>query len=77
MLANALMDASIAVWDAKVYYDSVRPVTAIRFLFGGRPVRAWAGPYQGTQLRQSAISTAQELGKEGRLDMEWALIHNL
>lgn len=49
-LANGLLDASIAVWDAKRHYDYVRPVTAIRFLFDGQPVRAWAGPYQGTQL---------------------------
>ena len=49
-LSNALMDASIAVWDAKRYYDFVRPITAIRYLFAERPVRAWAGPYQGTQL---------------------------
>lgn len=49
-LANALMDASIAVWEAKVHYDYVRPVTAIRFLFAGQPVRAWAGPFQGTRL---------------------------
>jgi hypothetical protein len=44
------LDASIAVWDAKRHYDYVRPVTAIRFLLGGQPARAWAGPYQGTQL---------------------------
>ena len=49
-LANGLLDASIAVWDAKRHYDYVRPVTAIRFLFAGQSIRAWAGPYQGTQL---------------------------
>jgi PAP2 superfamily len=49
-LSTALMDASIAAWDAKRFYDSVRPVTAIRTLFAGQPVRAWAGPNQGTQL---------------------------
>lgn len=49
-LANALMDASIAVWETKVHYDSARPITAIRFLFAGQPVRAWGGPYQGTRL---------------------------
>lgn len=49
-LSNAVLDASIAVWKWKVYYDYVRPVTAIRFLFGGQPVRAWAGPFLGTQL---------------------------
>jgi hypothetical protein len=51
-LANGLLDASIAVWDAKRHYDSVRPVTVIRFLFAGQPIRAWAGPYQGTRLIQ-------------------------
>ena len=49
-LANSLMDAGIAVWEAKRHYDSPRPVTAIRFLFAGRPIHAWAGPFQGTQL---------------------------
>ena len=49
-LANGLLDASIAVWDAKRHYDYARPVTAIRFLSAGRSIRAWAGPYQGTQV---------------------------
>ena len=49
-LANGLLDASIAAWHVKREHDSVRPITAIRFLFGGRPIRAWAGPYQGVQL---------------------------
>jgi len=49
-LNNALMDASIAVWECKRSYDYVRPITAIRFLNKGKPVRAWGGPYQGTKL---------------------------
>lgn len=49
-LSNALMDAGIAAWDAKRAYDYVRPVTAIRFLFAGRPVQAWSGPFEGTRL---------------------------
>jgi hypothetical protein len=48
-LANALFDASIAAWDAKRYYDSVRPVTAVHYLFQGQQVFAWAGPYLGTR----------------------------
>jgi hypothetical protein len=48
-LSNGLLDASIAVWDCKRAYDTVRPVTAIRFLFEGAKVRAWGGPFQGTQ----------------------------
>ena len=47
-LANALLDAGIAAWDAKRHFDSVRPITAIRYLFAGRPVRAWGGPGLGT-----------------------------
>jgi hypothetical protein len=51
-------DIPDSLWDAKVYYDSARPVTAIRHLFGGRPVRAWAGPYQGTQLIDGSTWTS-------------------
>ena len=49
-LTGALLDAGIAAWDAKRAFDSVRPVTAIHFLFAGEKVLAWAGPGQGTQL---------------------------
>jgi hypothetical protein len=48
-LGGALLDASIACWDAKRTYDSARPVTAVRFLFAGQQVTAWGGPGQGTQ----------------------------
>jgi hypothetical protein len=48
-LANGLLDASIAVWDCKREFDYVRPVTALRFVYEGRQVRAWAGPYFGTR----------------------------
>ena len=49
-LGNALLDASIASWEAKVEYDFIRPVSAIRFIYGGKPVRAWGGPGRGTVL---------------------------
>src|SRR5438093_13315721 len=49
ILGNALMDASIVVWYCKRAADSIRPVSAIRFLFGSKPIRAWAGPGMGTQ----------------------------
>jgi hypothetical protein len=48
-LGNAMLDASIAVWDAKVHYDYVRPASAIRHAFSGRTIEAWAGPFQGTR----------------------------
>ncbi|MGH2814870.1 MAG: vanadium-dependent haloperoxidase, partial [Actinomycetota bacterium] len=46
-LTAGLLDAAIACWDAKRAYDSVRPITAIRFLFAGRQVLAWGGPGLG------------------------------
>jgi hypothetical protein len=49
-LANALLDASIAAWDCKSAFDSVRPVSAIRFLFAGFTIPSWAGPNRGTEL---------------------------
>jgi len=48
-LSNGLMDASIACWEAKRFFDYVRPITAIRFLFKGQTILAWAGPFQGTK----------------------------
>lgn len=47
-LTNAIFDASIATWEAKRFYDYVRPVTAIRWLFAGQVLRAWGGPGVGT-----------------------------
>jgi hypothetical protein len=49
VLGNAMRDASIAVWDAKVFYDSVRPNSAVRYLFAGQTIRAWGGPGLGTR----------------------------
>ena len=48
-LANAILDASIATWDAKRTFDYVRPITAIRHLFRGKLLRAWGGPGKGIQ----------------------------
>jgi hypothetical protein len=47
-LSNAMLDAGIAAWDMKLAYDSVRPITAIPLLFGGKKIRAWGGPAKGT-----------------------------
>jgi hypothetical protein len=48
-LTNALLDAGITAWDAKRQWDSVRPITAVRWLKQGQLIQAWAGPYQGTR----------------------------
>ncbi|HEY6747250.1 MAG TPA: vanadium-dependent haloperoxidase [Mycobacteriales bacterium] len=50
MLANALHDAGIETWHIKRRYDYVRPITAIRELFAGRRIRAWAGPGRDGEL---------------------------
>lgn len=47
-LNGALFDASITAWDAKRTYDFVRPASAIRHMYYGQPIKAWAGPDQGT-----------------------------
>ncbi len=49
VLTNAMFDASIACWEAKRFWTSVRPITSIHYLFAGQQIRAWGGPYQGTQ----------------------------
>jgi len=48
-LGNAVFDAGIAAWDAKRFYDSVRPITATHFLYAGKQIQAWAGPGLGTR----------------------------
>jgi hypothetical protein len=49
-VTNAIFDAGICAWDNKCAFASVRPITAIRYLFQGQQVRAWAGPGLGTQV---------------------------
>lgn len=53
-LNNALFDAGIACWDSKRAYDYVRPITAVRFLYAGKRVQAWAGPGLGTRAIDGA-----------------------
>jgi hypothetical protein len=48
-LTNAVFDAGCCAWDNKIAFDSVRPITAIRWLFHGSEITAWAGPGRGTQ----------------------------
>jgi hypothetical protein len=47
-MTNATLDASIVAWDAKRAFDSVRPATAVCYLFHGRQIRSWGGPGKGT-----------------------------
>jgi hypothetical protein len=46
-LNGGLLDASISAWDGKGRWDSVRPITAVRWLQRGKIIQAWGGPYKG------------------------------
>jgi hypothetical protein len=54
-LTNAIFDAGIVAWDAKREWDSVRPITAIEYLFRGRQIRCWGGPGKGTVTMDGAM----------------------
>jgi hypothetical protein len=49
-LTNAVFDAGIVAWDNKIAFDSVRPITAIRYQLRGHRIRAWGGPGKGTRV---------------------------
>ncbi len=46
-VGNVVMDAFIACWDAKRYYDTSRPYWWARIYSKGKEVDAWAGPGKG------------------------------
>jgi hypothetical protein len=41
---NASFDAGIFGWHTKRKYDGTRPITAIRYLYEGKTIKAWGGP---------------------------------
>ncbi len=47
-MSNAVFDAGIACWECKRYYNSVRPVTAVRYLYASQPLVCWGGAGKGT-----------------------------
>ncbi len=55
LMSNALMDAGIAAWDAKTFYDSVRPVTAISAAYRGKTIHAWGGPGKGPAAMDGSL----------------------
>jgi hypothetical protein len=66
----AYADVAIATWYFKRKYDSVRPFSAIRYLYGKKKITAWGGPTKGT--------VSDITGDEWRsyLD-EWPTTHNI
>ena len=43
----AAMDAFIACWDTKLYYDFARPYALVHYYFKGKTIKGWAGPEKG------------------------------
>lgn len=43
----AAMDAFIACWDTKMFYDYARPYTLVHNYYGEQAIKAWAGPEKG------------------------------
>jgi hypothetical protein len=43
----AAMDAFIAAWDAKMFYDYARPYTLVHDYYQEQIIKAWAGPEKG------------------------------
>ncbi|CAN5324716.1 hypothetical protein BH23VER1_BH23VER1_05050 [soil metagenome] len=46
-VGNTAMDAFIAAWDSKRYYDSSRPWTLVRHYYNGQKIKGWCGPGKG------------------------------
>ena len=46
-VGNAVMDAFIACWEAKRYYDASRPYWWVRTQYKGKKIDGWAGPGKG------------------------------
>lgn len=54
LLGNAVLDAGIACWETKRFYNNSRPITAIRFLFRDQTIQGWKGNRQvGSILGQN------------------------
>lgn len=47
LIGNAENDAGVGAWDAKIFYDFVRPITMIQCGFKGETLHAWKAPYMG------------------------------
>ncbi|HEU5160869.1 MAG TPA: hypothetical protein VFU43_27980 [Streptosporangiaceae bacterium] len=53
-MTNAIFDASIVVWGTKLKYDSVRPVTAIRYLNWGKRIPSYSHAGTGPEMIDGA-----------------------
>lgn len=44
------MDAFIACWDSKMFYDSARPFALVHYYFKDKEIRGWKGPGKGIAI---------------------------
>ncbi len=61
--SNAILDASIATWDAKYVYDYVRPIAAVRAL-GDTPISTWRPRSVPVVLAYSTPAAAADAAKD-------------
>ena len=47
LVESTAMDAFIACWDAKMYYDFARPYTLVHDYYQNQIIKIWGGPDQG------------------------------
>jgi hypothetical protein len=48
-VANVAMDAFIAAWESKRYYDTSRPWTLVRLYYADADIDGWTGPGKGAE----------------------------
>lgn len=53
-VGNTAMDAFIAAWEAKRYYDSSRPWSLVRYYYGDEEIKGWGGPGKGVVTMKGA-----------------------
>ncbi len=53
-IANVAMDAFIAAWEAKRYYDTSRPWTLVRLYYADKEIDGWLGPRKGASKIKAA-----------------------
>jgi hypothetical protein len=47
VVESAAMDAFIACWDTKMYYDFARPYALVHYYFKDKTIKGWGGPDKG------------------------------
>ena len=53
-VAMAAMDAFIASWDSKRFWDTSRPWTLVRHYYADADIKGWGGPGKGTVMMKGA-----------------------